>query len=261
MVIYKTTNLINNKYYIGKDAKNNPKYLGSGKILKKAILKYGKKNFGKEIFCYCKSLIELNKKEIEYVTQEIVDDPNSYNLALGGPIGANLGKYKKKSVVKGIGFKQMFINKYGKDKGIIKYEKYRKNKSESVKGKKNGMFGSNKTKGEKNGMFGKKGKLCPSFGRIITDEQRKNYKNAQINKKTTEKTKKKMRLSHKNRDRGYVIQQIDNKGNILNKFKTIKEAIDILKISRKKAYANTFNNFKFIKLWEEKKEHGKIQMV
>jgi hypothetical protein len=33
MIIYKTTNLVNGKYYVGKDEKNNPEYLGSGKIL------------------------------------------------------------------------------------------------------------------------------------------------------------------------------------------------------------------------------------
>ena len=41
MIIYKTTNLINGKFYIGKDSKNDPNYLGSGKILKKAFKKYG----------------------------------------------------------------------------------------------------------------------------------------------------------------------------------------------------------------------------
>jgi len=44
MIIYKTTNLINGKYYIGKDKYNNPSYLGSGFILYQAIKKYGKEN-------------------------------------------------------------------------------------------------------------------------------------------------------------------------------------------------------------------------
>jgi len=42
MVIYKITNLINNKFYIGQDIKNNPKYLGSGNLIISAIKKYGK---------------------------------------------------------------------------------------------------------------------------------------------------------------------------------------------------------------------------
>jgi hypothetical protein len=57
-----------------------------------------------------------------------------------------------------------------------------------------------------------------------------------------------MKVSHKNRNRGYSIQQIDNNGKILNEFSTIQEAVDILKISRKKAYANSFSEFKFIKI-------------
>lgn len=30
MIIYKTTNLLNEKIYIGQDSNNDPKYLGSG---------------------------------------------------------------------------------------------------------------------------------------------------------------------------------------------------------------------------------------
>lgn len=49
IVIYKTTNLINNKIYVGKDSHNDSNYFGSGTILVKAIKKYGKENFKKEI--------------------------------------------------------------------------------------------------------------------------------------------------------------------------------------------------------------------
>ena len=49
MVIYCTTNLINGKKYIGSDTNNNPYYLGSGVSIIKAIKKYGRNNFKKEI--------------------------------------------------------------------------------------------------------------------------------------------------------------------------------------------------------------------
>ena len=52
MIIYKTTNLVNGKTYVGQDSKNNKKYLGSGKILKSAIKKYGRSSFKKEIIEY-----------------------------------------------------------------------------------------------------------------------------------------------------------------------------------------------------------------
>jgi len=48
-IIYITTNLINFKIYVGFYNGNNPKYLGSGDLLLKAIKKYGRNNFRKEI--------------------------------------------------------------------------------------------------------------------------------------------------------------------------------------------------------------------
>ena len=48
-IIYLTTNLVNNKKYIGVDTKNNKYYFGSGTIIKQALKKYGKNNFTKEI--------------------------------------------------------------------------------------------------------------------------------------------------------------------------------------------------------------------
>jgi hypothetical protein len=49
--IYKTTNLINGKIYIGKHETSdlNDTYMGSGKVLMNAIKKYGKDSFKKEI--------------------------------------------------------------------------------------------------------------------------------------------------------------------------------------------------------------------
>lgn len=50
--IYMTTNLVNGKKYIGrcsKDSSWEAGYIGSGKLLKQAILKYGRENFVREI--------------------------------------------------------------------------------------------------------------------------------------------------------------------------------------------------------------------
>ena len=91
MIIYKTTNKINNKFYIGKDKCNNPKYIGSGINLKKAIKKYGKCNFEKEILEYCNSLSELNEREIYWI-KELDAIRHGYNLTEGGDGGNTLNE-------------------------------------------------------------------------------------------------------------------------------------------------------------------------
>lgn len=91
MIVYKTTNLVNGKIYIGQDSKNNPNYLGSGYIFLKAFNKYGKENFKKEILEHCQTKEELNDKEIYWI--EKLNSTNSkvgYNIATGGQ-GGNLG--------------------------------------------------------------------------------------------------------------------------------------------------------------------------
>ena len=49
--VYRTTNNINNKIYIGVHKTTNPndKYLGSGLAIKSSIKKHGKENFTKSI--------------------------------------------------------------------------------------------------------------------------------------------------------------------------------------------------------------------
>jgi group I intron endonuclease len=83
MVIYKTTNLINGKIYVGQDSKNNPEYLGSGVIIKKAISKYGKENFKKEILEVCLTKEELDIKE-QYWIKELNSIDVGYNVSSGG---------------------------------------------------------------------------------------------------------------------------------------------------------------------------------
>lgn len=83
--IYKITNKINDKFYIGKhQTKNlNDGYMGSGKLLKRALEKYGIENFSKEILFIFDTEEEMNAKEKEL----IVISENSYNLCEGGQGG------------------------------------------------------------------------------------------------------------------------------------------------------------------------------
>ena len=70
--IYITTNLITNEKYIGKHyGTEDDSYLGSGKILQRAILKYGKENFKREIsYIYLKmqkKIIKKKKNLLKYI--------------------------------------------------------------------------------------------------------------------------------------------------------------------------------------------------
>jgi group I intron endonuclease len=146
MIIYKTTNLINGKIYIGQDSKNNPKYLGSGIILKQAIKKYGTINFKKEVLETCKTIDDLNYKEKYWIEKLKTNNQEiGYNISFGGQTGWMLGlKHSEETK-----------NKFSLD---------RKGK---LVGDKNGMYGKKHSEeskkkmskpqfGDKNGMYGKK---------------------------------------------------------------------------------------------------------
>jgi group I intron endonuclease len=90
-IIYKTTNLINGKFYVGKDQNNNPDYLGSGLLLVKAIKKYGRENFVKVILEEC-LIEELSDREIYWIA-ELNAILNGYNIAIGGKGGDTRAGY------------------------------------------------------------------------------------------------------------------------------------------------------------------------
>lgn len=84
MIIYKTTNLINNKIYIGQSKNNHSHYYGSGKLIKKALKRYGVSNFKKEVLVdNINDLNILNDLEIYYI-KFYESIKNGYNIHKGG---------------------------------------------------------------------------------------------------------------------------------------------------------------------------------
>ena len=84
--IYKITNTINNKIYIGIHRTNNldDGYMGSGKKLHRAFKKYGIEHFKKEILEYFDTWEDALKREAEIVDEEFVKREDTYNLTCGG---------------------------------------------------------------------------------------------------------------------------------------------------------------------------------
>ena len=151
MIVYKTTNLINGKIYVGQDSKNNPRYLGSGAIIKRAIKKYGVENFKKEIIEVCHSKNEMDEKE-KYWIKKLKTIENGYNISEGGNgcLGCKQSdETKQKRREKNIGEKNPMFGKRLSNETL--HERSEKVKKEGIfKGEKNPNF---KYKIDKNELF------------------------------------------------------------------------------------------------------------
>lgn len=145
-IIYKTTNKIDGKIYIGKhktkDLSDN--YMGSGKRLNLAIKKHGLENFKKEILFVFDNEENMNAKEAELVTKEFVEEDTNYNLCPGGnggfgyinSTGLNLrtGMVHSEESRKKMGHLGNTFNE-GKKHSDVTKEKLSKVMSEKLKGK------------------------------------------------------------------------------------------------------------------------------
>lgn len=87
--VYITTNLINNKIYIGqhKSETFDPNYIGSGKYLRNAINKYGRNNFSVEVVEWAENKYLLNLLEKRWIRFYRKRDYVMYNIADGGEGG------------------------------------------------------------------------------------------------------------------------------------------------------------------------------
>lgn len=196
--IYETKNLINGMKYIGMHKSNVfDDYLGSGKILTRAIKKYGKHNFSRSILAIAETESELAMLEIYYIRiSNAVESKEYYNIHSGGFGGNTIAGYTeiekneykekmKKSCEKlSVMFKgkKRSVEDCQKIKDAVrnywdtitdeKRRHFSEIMSKAVQGKNNPNYGnywtdeqktrqSKKMKGrliwDKNGMFGKKG--------------------------------------------------------------------------------------------------------
>ena len=90
--IYKTTNLITNKFYVGMHSTDDldDGYFGSGKIVNYSVNKHGIENHKVEILEFFDSRESLKKREAEIVNEELLADQLCMNLKFGGEGGGKI---------------------------------------------------------------------------------------------------------------------------------------------------------------------------
>lgn len=129
--IYRTTNLINGRYYLGMHSTNriDDGYLGSGKRLYYELNKYGRDNFKFEILEQFNSREELVQAEINLITEHDLKNPNCLNLKQGGSGGFTDENRKKARQVTD----KILEDRHGKDFRVIVGKQYYENLSEDKK--------------------------------------------------------------------------------------------------------------------------------
>jgi group I intron endonuclease len=207
--IYKITNIVNNKVYIGQTINikhrindyKNLKCKGQIKIYN-AIKKYGWNNFKIKVIAFCKNREDLDK--LETLNISYYNSINKgYNCESGGTNGYNHSEKTKKKI------------------------------SESLTGKK----ASEETK--KKMSLKRRGKKLSAYhisrlcGRKFSDEVKKKMSNAQIGRIFSEEHKIKLSIASKNRVRKSLkILQFSNNGIFIEEFSSAKEAAKKYNISQ-----------------------------
>ena len=193
MVIYKTTNTINGKYYIGKQKSYTKSYLGSGTAIKQAIKKYGKNNFKKEILEVCDKEDELKNKELWWIDKyDAIKDKCSYNLV-----------------------RETSFNNHRSYDSI----EYRQRLSESMKKSLNTPESKIRLKkqngGKNNPMYGKKRteefkRLISRIqkGKILSDSTKEKLRNSKLGISLASEVKNKMKISQNKRWDTIIIEMM-----------------------------------------------------
>ena len=90
-IIYKITNNLNGKIYIGQTIHTAKvrfwSHSRSNSVLGKDIQKYGKNNFSIEVIEKCESPAQLNEREKFWIEKLSCRVPNGYNVSKGGKGG------------------------------------------------------------------------------------------------------------------------------------------------------------------------------
>jgi len=142
--IYKTTNKLNNKFYVGMHSTHNLNdgYIGSGDRIRKSIKKYGKENFDFEILDFFPNRETLKENEKNMITEEFLRNKLCMNICLGGgggyisPEGTKKGRQKTDEILKekyGDNFRSIISKRFHDEMSEEKKIEYRLKISKSLK--------------------------------------------------------------------------------------------------------------------------------
>jgi len=142
--IYKTTNKLNNKFYVGMHSTDNLNdgYIGSGDRIRRSIKKYGKENFNFEILNFFPDRKTLKENEKNIINEDFLKNELCMNICLGGgggyisPEGVKKGRQKTDEILKekyGDDFRVIINKKFHSEMSEEKRNEYRMKISKSLK--------------------------------------------------------------------------------------------------------------------------------
>ena len=150
--LYKTTNSTSGKIYVGVHSTRNldDGYMGSGKLLRRAITKHGIHRFTKTILMMCDTREAAYDIEGLIVDESFISRPDTYNIATGGYGG----------------FFHINSDQYAKRSAVIKTRQTFEAMSQDERDRINAM---KVNRGARNGMYGVR-RIGHTKGRVVTDE-------------------------------------------------------------------------------------------
>jgi len=204
--VYLTTNLVNNKKYVGEHCSNdlNDSYLGSGIAVKKAIKKYGKRNFQREILEIFETKEEAFKAQEKYIQFYNTLSPFGYNFSPTGGLGVpgSLSADSLQKMKNAVSKANLGKPSHRKGKNIS--DTHRLNISKGIMGEHNPNFGGISESHRKNISLNHKvmiGKENPMYGKKHSSESKYLNKISHLKENLPEQRRKQMSNSAKNKPR------------------------------------------------------------
>jgi group I intron endonuclease len=248
--IYKTTNLINGKIYIGQTHYDKPNYFGSGVLILEAIKKHGVENFIKEYIDESDSQENLDEKEIFWIkTLNAQDRKIGYNIADGGWNYFTMTTETKEKISKSL--KGKYIGENAFRKGLKLTEEHKEKISQASKGKTHTEESKKKMSDRKKGIrpndVTRKKMSDAHKGKSLTLEHRKKISESGKGRTCTEEQKETLRNSNidKTQIHSRIVLALCLSSNVVLNFNNLSAAARHFKVTRHRIKNNLVSGWQF----------------